>query len=277
MRSVETDRRFQGTLLQIAARWPTYLFGYGGGALAALLLIVSGAVRRDWAFIPIGVALLLVISYFFGAGVWAAYRRYDVRGQRPVDLFSHLGRMTPTTTFVHVGMGSRRTAQQLSRRLTSGRVLALDIYNPQQAPGAALARARLAVQPAPPDPRLRWLDGTIQLLPLPDRSTSVVTADGTFGALWQHGDRVLLAREIHRILRPEGWMVIAEPVRTQRNWLVRGTGALRLEPVSYWRQLFNSCGLHVVREHDVDGLVHYFVLERPAVGEMQQLTLDLGV
>ncbi|MDT8306262.1 MAG: class I SAM-dependent methyltransferase [Anaerolineae bacterium] len=274
---METNRRFQGTLLHIASRWPTYLFGYGGGAVVALLLIVAGAVRRDWGLIPFGAILLLVVAYFFGANVWAAYRRYDVRGQRPADLFYHLGHMTPTTTFVHVSMGVRRLPQQLNRRLTSGRVLALDLYNPQQAPGAALARARQATAPAQPDPRLRWMEGSIQLLPLPDRSTSLVTADGALGALWQHGDRLILMREIYRILRPEGWAILAEPVRTQTNWLVRGSGALRLEPVTYWRHLFDLCGFNVVREQDVDGLVHYFVVERPAVGEMQQLTLDLGV
>lgn len=274
---METDSRFQGTLLQIATRWPTYVFGYGGGALLGLLLIVAGAVRRDWGLIPFGAVLLLLATYFFGANVWAAYRRYDARGQRPPDLFFQLGHITATTTFVHLGMGIRRIPQQLSRRLTSGRVLALDVYNPQQAPRAALARARQTVKRVQADPRLRWMEGTIQLLPLPDRSTSLVTSDGALGTLWQRGDQLILMREIYRILRPEGWAVLAEPVRTQTNWLVRGTGALRLEPVSYWRHLFDVCGFNVVREHDVDGLVHYFVLERPAVGEMQQLTLDLGV
>jgi SAM-dependent methyltransferase len=274
---VETESRYQGTLLQIAARWPTYLLIYGGGALVALVLVVAGATRANWGFISIGAVILLVVAYFFGAGVWAAYHRYDVRGQRPADLFFQLGRMTATTHLVHVGHGVRRTPQQLGRRLTSGRIVALDVYNPQQAPGAALARARRAVTPAPPDPRLRWREGTIQLLPLPDRSTSLVTAEGTLGALWQHGDRVLLLREIYRILRPEGSAVLAEPVRTQTTWRVRGTGALRLEPVTYWRHLFAGCGFNLLREHDVDGLVTYFVVERPAVGEMQQLALDLGV
>jgi SAM-dependent methyltransferase len=274
---VETESRYQGTLTQIAARWPTYLFVYGGGALLGLFLVVTGAVRETWTLTLGGAGLLLTIAYFFAAGIWAAYRRYDVPGQRPVDLFFQLGRITATTHFVYVGLGVRRTPQQLSRRLTSGRVIALDVYNPQQAPGAALARARLAVAPVPPDPRLRWLEGSLQLLPLPDRSTSLVTMDGTVGALWQHGDRVLLLREIYRILRPEGWVVVAEPVRTQTTWLVHGTGTLRLEPTSYWRHLFRDAGFNLLREQAVEGLVHYFVLERPAVGEMQQLALDLGV
>jgi SAM-dependent methyltransferase len=274
---VENESRYQGTLIQIATRWPTYLFVYGGGALLGLFLIVSGALGESWSLVLAGAALLLAVAYFFAAGIWSAYRCYDVHGQRPADLFFQLGRITATTHFVHVGHGVRRTPQQLSRRLTSGRVIALDIYNPQQAPGAVLARARLAVAPAPADPRLRWLEGTIQLLPLPDRSTSLVTIDGALGALWQHGDRVLLLREVYRILRPEGWVVVAEPVRTRTVWLVRGTGALRLEAAIYWRRLFRDAGFNLLREQDVDGLVHYFVLERPAVGEMQQLALDLGV
>lgn len=261
----------------MAVRWPTFLFVYGGGALLGLFLIVNGALGQNWALLAVGAFLLLAATYFFAAAIWAAYRRYDVPGQRPVDLFFQLGRITATTQLVHVCLGVRDTPQQLSRRLTSGRVTALDIYNPQQAPGASLARARLAVTPAPPDPRLRWLEAAIQLLPLPDRSTSLVTMDGTLGALWQQGDRGLLLREIYRILRPKGLAVVAEPVRSRTNWLARGTGALRLEDASAWRRLFREAGFNLLREHDVDGLVHYFVLERPAVGEMQQLALDLGV
>jgi SAM-dependent methyltransferase len=275
--SVDADSRYQGTLTEVAARWPTYLLVYGGGALLALLLIVLGSSRALWAFVAFGLVLLIVVGYFLGARLWAAYQRYDVQGQRPVDLFFELGRITATTRFVHVGMGLRRTPQQMSRRLTSGRVTALDVYNPQEAPHGELARARYAVTPSGADPRLRWLEGTIKLFPLPDRSSSVVTIEEAAGALWQHGDRLLLLREVYRILRPEGRLVLAQPVRTQTTWLVYGTGAMRLEPAAYWRRLLVESGFNVLREKEVQGLVTYFLAERPAVGEMQQLALDLGV
>lgn len=274
---VEVESRYQGTLTEIAARWPDFLLRYGGGALLALLLIMLGGSRGLWGLVALGLLFLLAVAYFLGAGLWAAYRRYDVPGQRPVDLFFELGRITATTRFVHVGMGLRRTPQQMSRRLTSGRVTALDVYNPQQAPGAALARGRTAVTPAPADPRLHWLEATIQLFPLPDRSAALVTVDEAAGALWQHGDRLLLLREVYRILRPEGRLILAQPVRTQTAWLVRATGAMRLEPAVYWRRLLGEAGFNLLRETDVQGLVTYFVAERPATGEMQQLTLDLGV
>jgi SAM-dependent methyltransferase len=274
---VDAESRYQGTLTEIAARWPAYLLGYGGGALLALLLIVAGSSRDLWGLAAFGLLLLLLVAYFLGADLWAVYQRYDIPGRRPVDLFFELGRVTATTRFVHVSMGLRRTPQQMSRRLTSGRVTALDVYNPQEAPGSALARARFAVRPAPPDPRLRWLEATIKLFPLPDRCTSLVTIEEAAGALWQHGDRLLLLREVYRILRPEGRLLLAQPVRTRKAWLVAGTGAMRLEPAAYWRRLLDEAGFNLLREMDVSGLVTYFVAERPATGEMQQLMLDLGV
>jgi hypothetical protein len=41
--------------------------------------------------------------------------------------------------------------------------------------------------------------------------------------------------------------------------------------------LLDEAGFNLLREMDVSGLVTYFVAERPATGEMQQLMLDLGV
>jgi SAM-dependent methyltransferase len=274
---VEAESRYQGTLLEIAGRWPTYLMGYGGGALLALLLVVAGSSRGLWGIVAFGLLLLLIVAYFLAASLWAAYQRFDVPGQRPADLFFELGRIVATTRFVHVGLGLRRTPQLMSRRLTSGRVTALDVYNPQEAPGAALARARYAARPAPADPRLRWLEATIKLFPLPDRSAALVTIEEAAAALWQRGDRLLLLREVYRILRPEGRLILAQPVRTKTAWLVSPLGAMRLEPAVYWRRLLGEAGFNVLRETDVRGLATYFVAERPATGEMQQLMLDLGI
>jgi ubiquinone/menaquinone biosynthesis C-methylase UbiE len=276
---VKPESRFEGTQTYVSARWPVYLLGYGGGSVLALLLLGLSAQEGWWGAVLILLALLLLLLYFFGAAVWAAYQLYDVRGQRPADFFFELGRLGPTARFAHVGLGRRRTPVQLSRRLTGGQVTVIDVYNPQQAPDPALARARFPAGSAelPPDPRIQWREGQIDLLPLPDGSVPVVTVDRTLGQLWEHGDRLLLLREIRRILVPGGQLLLAEEARTRTALLTWGLPALRRPPLPYWEQLLSEAGFRLRQETDSRDLLQYLVAEKPYAGEMQQLTFDFGL
>jgi len=274
---VESRRRFQGTLRHIYEHWPTYLFLYGGGFSLVLIVVVTASGRGWWSVIALALATLLVLGYFFGASLWAAHQQYDRREQEPAHVLFRMGQLRPADDFVHVGLGRRNTAIRLSRRLMSGHLTVVDVYNPQLTPGRSLARARVNLLKVEADPRLTWLEGSIDLLPLPDHSTQAVTMNRVLSQLWQHGDRELLLGEIFRVLRPDGWLLLAEPVRTQTSWLVWGPAALRLQTLRYWQRLFQEAGFHLKKEETVHGLVHYFALKRPESGEMQQLTFDFGL
>lgn len=274
---MERDGRFQGTLHHIYAHWPAYLFLYGGGFALIIVVTMTAAERAWWAMVALALAALLVLGYFFGASLWAAHELYDRREQEPAQLLFRMGQLKPADEFVHVGLGRRRTAVRLSRRLMSGRLTVVDVYNPQLTPSRTLARARLTLQQLEPDPRLTWLEGNIELLPLPDHCTQVVTMNRVLSELWQHGDRMLLLEEVYRILRPGGRLLLIEPVRTQRSWLVWGPAALRLQPLPYWQRLFRKGGFNLKKEESLNGLAHCFALQRPEPGEMQQLTFDFGL
>ena len=236
------------------------------------------AAGRDWwAVVVLALAALVVLGYFFGASLWAAHEQYDRREQEPAHVFFRLGQLQPADDFVHVGLGRRHTAVRLSRRLMNGHVTVVDVYNPQLAPSRSLARARVMLQQVEADPRLTWLDGSIELLPLPDHSVRAVTMNRVLSELWQHGDRELLLEEAHRVLRPGGRLLLAEPARTQMSWLIWGPAAFRLQPLPYWHMLFQNARFDLQKEETEHGLVHYFVLRRPEPGEMQQLTFDFGL
>lgn len=274
---MDRDGRFQGTLRHIYEHWPRYLFLYGGGFALVIVATATAAERDWWAVVALAVAALLVLGYFFGASLWAAREQYDRREQEPAHVLFRMGQLGPADDFVHVGLGRRHTAVRLSRRLMSGHLTVVDVYNPQLMPARPLARARLALHRLDADPRLTWLEGSIDLLPLPDHSARAVTMNRVLSELWQHGDRVLLMSEIYRVLRPGGRLLLAEPVRTQTSWLVWGPAALRLQPLPYWQRLFQKAGFHLKKEETVHGLVHFFALQRPEPGEMQQLTFDFGL
>ena len=270
------ESRFEGTLRYVAAHWPAYLVGYGGSALLALLFALFAAGRNWWSFVLLALALLLVLGYFSIASLWTVYQQYDRRQNWTSHRLFELGQLQPTDDFVHVGLGLRATAIRLARRLTSGHLTVVDVYNPQLAPGRALARARRLSTPFA-DPRLTWLDGTIDLLPLPDNSAEAVTLSRTLGELWQRGDQQLLLQEIFRILAPGGRLLLAESVRSRRSFFLMGLTALRLQPPFYWRELLKTAGFRVEKEENVGELVHYYRAEKPLPGEMEQLTFDFGL
>lgn len=268
---------FSGTLRHVRAHWPGYLLLYGGGALLSLLVILLAARTRLWGIVLLALSALLVLIYFLAASLWAAHEMRDRRQNHPAQVLFKLGSIDRTDDFVHVGLGLRDVPVNLSRRLTRGRIRAVDVYNPQLAPSRTLAREREVVPASPPDPRLTWLEGSIDLLPLPDNGTPIVTISHTLHELWQDGDRRLLLQEVYRILKPGGSLLLAEPARTTLAYLVWGPGALRLEPPLYWRTLLQECGFRVSTEESVQDLFYCYRALKPLPGEVQQLTLDFGI
>jgi len=266
--------RFSGTIGTVYAHWPLYALAYGG-LIAALILIGVGA-RQGWlSLIPLGVALLLVQSYFLFASLWAAHQLYDINGIRPHHVLFDMGAIQDTETFVFIDLGTRRPAIELSRRLTTGRAIIVDVYNPQWTTSRALARRRAQRPPPPPDPRLTWRDGDVNLIPLPDHSVPAVILSQVLSEFWQHGDRLALLSEIYRILAPGGRLLLAERVRTQTNWLVTGPAALGLPTAGYWQNLLRQAGFRLQKERDLLGLIHCIRASKPTPAEARQLAFEL--
>lgn len=277
MAAVTKKGRFDGTIRYASARWPTYLTLFGGGSILAFVLIGLGAEGERWWLVVLGLVLLLLLAYFLTTSLWAAHELYDQRQSLPSQVIFQWGSIQPTSQLVYVGLGVRDTPLQLSRRMTRGHVQAIDVYNPQLTPSTSLARRRRLATPAPPDPRLSWLEGNINLLPLPDNSVHLVASSHTLVEFWQEGDRRLLLREMRRILRPGGFIILAEPVRTKTQLVMFGPAAWRLPTEDYWRALLQETGFQLVTEMNVGGYYTCFRAEKPFPGSVQQLSLDLGL
>jgi ubiquinone/menaquinone biosynthesis C-methylase UbiE len=92
---------------------------------------------------------------------------------------------------------------------------------------------------------------------------------------WQHGDRLALLKEAHRILAPDGRLLVAERVRTETNWLVMGPAALGLHGAGYWRNLLGQAGFRVQKEQQLLGLIHCIRANKPTPAEARQLAFEL--
>lgn len=245
--------RYSGTLRYIRTRWPTYLIGFGGGFLVCLGTMWISLQQGWFAFVNIALAGALVLTYFFGASLWAAHKLYD--GSDVVDALFELGSFSPEQVLVHIDLGLKWTGIALGHRLISGRVTVIDVYNPQMAPARWLSRAtHRAIRPDD-DPRIIWKSGSIDLLPLPDQSELAIVMSMTVTELWQEGDRICLLKEIYRILKPTGVLVMAERIRTPTSWMTLGPAAARLQAGAYWRGILLEVGFHISEELELDDML----------------------
>jgi len=269
------NRRFQGTAHHIYAQWPGYLLRYG--ILILALLMIGAGLVLDWQLL-VGLGLILIFGGFFLllAALWTAHKLYDADGLQVNDVLFNMSQAQPTDALAYIDLGLRQQAISLCRHLTTGQITVIDVYNPQLATAASLARARQQAPSALIDPRLDWYDGHINLLPMPDSSVTVVFLPQILSQFGQYGDRQILLREANRILKPNGRLLVAEQTSSALNRLHLNPGSARLEPAEYWIDLLAKAGFAVRRQEDLQGLVLCLRADKPSPFAGQQLPLDLS-
>lgn len=258
----------------ILAQWPRYVLLYGG-MIAALLVIGLSAARGWFSFVLLGLVVFLVCAFFLVMNLWAVLKVYGRNGIHPHHALFDLGHIQSHDKIVYLNLGSRQQPISLSHRLTTGHITVVDVYNPQWITPKAPTWQHRQINSVADDPRLTWIDGDIHLLPFPDSSANNVMLCEILSQFWQPGDRLILLKEIHRILQPKGQLLIAEKCRTTNTWLVNGPAAPQIPTQTYWEELISAAGFRIRKELNRDGLITCWRVGKPTLREARQLAFDL--
>lgn len=270
---IRQESRFQETLRAIKHQWPIFLSLYLGFVIS-LILIALSLMQQWFAFIPFLLALMIIIALHFMTRLWATYLLYDDNGLRPHHFLFDLGRIKENDTLVLIDHGYRRWGLDLARRLTVGKIIIVDIYNPQWMPSQMLVRQRRHRPTAVPDPRITWKDSQMGLLPLPDQSVSYVLVCQVVSELWQYGDQRTLFKEIYRILKPNGYLLLSERIFTKTNAsLIDG---IFFKSSHYWQRLIRESGFRLQREENLMDIIHCYRAVKPTPFEAKQMALELN-
>lgn len=273
-REPSREPRYAGTLNTVYARWPFFAALYGG--IVAALVIIGVSAEKGWiGLIPLSLAIIIALAFFFLASLWSIHLQYDRDGFNTHHILFEMGHIQADDMFVYVDLGLRRRAIAIAHRLTTGAAIVIDVYNPQLNPKRALTRYRSRMTSPPPDPRLIWRNGRSDMLPLPDKSVTAVFLCQVLSEFWQEGDRLQLLQEVHRVLSENGRLLLAEQMRTPTAWLLQGPAALALAPVEEWRALLQKAGFRIHTEKDLQGIIHCIRADKPTYTEAQQLTLNI--
>ncbi len=269
----ESDR-YRSTALLMYAQWPGYLLRYGG-LILAFVMIAAGLILGWQMLTAIGIILLTAVFFLMVAALWTANRLFVADSEQVNELLFAMSQAQATDYLANIDFGLRQQAMQLSRKLTTGKITVIDVYNPQLTTDSSLARARRLAPPAKKDPRLTWYDGQFNLLPLPDGSVEAVFMFQILSEFNQEGDRQALLREVQRILKPNGRLLVAEKTASWLNWLLAGTSTAGLQPVEYWRNLLTQAGFDILRQEEIQGLINCLRADKPSPYAGKQLPLQL--
>lgn len=271
---MSTKPKFRRTTRYIRTHWPAFVGLYL--ALVAGVLLIGLSLAFDWySFIPFSLAIMLVVAYFLVAYVYVAYRLNDPPGGTATEFLIDLAQLQAHHRVVCIDLGLKATAVTIAQHLTTGQVTVIDIYNPQSNIGGALRRARGRALRPPPDPRLNWIDGNIQLLPLPDRSTGAVFMNQILSEFWIPEEREQLLAEVRRILIPEGRLLVAERVRSLANPALTGIVTYPLPTEKEWLGALTKAGFILRRQENAGGVVYCVRVDRPSPTSGKQMLLDL--
>ncbi|MFN2304140.1 MAG: class I SAM-dependent methyltransferase [Anaerolineales bacterium] len=248
-----------------------------GGLAISLIIFILGIIRDVTLATTLGFFGIILFAFLLALIVTTSVAPRQSRSIESVEFLYNLSQTRSSDNLATIDLGRRWPAITLSHHLTSGRMVVVNIYNPQLMPARSLMRSQQHHYPViPSDPRLFWYDSNLDLLPLPDRSVSAVFLYFVLSEIAEKGDQITLLNEITRTLEPGGRLLIAEFANTILNRLRSSLGLLQVRPYEYWGDLLEDTGYKFQRSQTMKGNIIYIRADKlpPYVGSQMSLDLD---
>lgn len=245
------------------------------GILAALSVTYLGLLRDSLPLSVIGGALLVLFTVLLALLLARRESTDKEIGMQTMEQLHNMSQVRSSDSIAAVDWGLRWPAIALSKHLTSGRIMVIDIYNPQLMPAQTLRRQRAQAPPTLNDPRISWYDSSLDLLPLPNNSVRAVFLYHVLSTFAQRGDQQALLAEIMRILEPDGRLLVAEGSESITNRLASGLRSAN--PSDDWRMLLEKSGFEYRQYLTIQGNILLLRADKPGLHAGKQMKLNLGL
>jgi SAM-dependent methyltransferase len=243
-----TRGRFQGVGQIAAYHWRAY-------AAAAVSMAAALVLPAPWR--SVALAMALPGALWACASLAVSYYVYDWSAIYRLDWIERSLLRTPRR-WVNIHAGLDETSLALAGLFPRAAGEILDIYDPVEMTEPSIERARRLVGAQPAASPAKW-----RALPL--RSQAIDAAFVIFAAheLRSTEARVQFFREVRRILRIGGELVLVEHLRDWRNFLAFGPGFFHFLPERAWRLAADAAGFKLRLRFPLTPFVRVFVLRRP--------------
>ncbi|GAB3586965.1 hypothetical protein GCM10027345_37220 [Hymenobacter daeguensis] len=228
--------------------WHFYAIALGAALALGAVSVVLPAYRTA-ALLGLGLGLLPVfVSLAVTAYVYDFSTLYGLKWL-PGPTSAHPGILT-------INAGFDEISAVLQHRYAPGQLLPVDFYNPVRHTEASIQRARRAY---PPYPGTLPVD-TARPLPLADAAFDLTFAFLAAHEIRNAAERAAFFRELRRVTRPGGTIIVTEHLRDTANFMAYNIGFLHFHARRAWLETFQAAGLQVAQEIRITPFVTTFLL-----------------
>jgi SAM-dependent methyltransferase len=246
--------RFDGVLKILRFNWPQYVAGAGVVAFAAA--IVTAITLPAWLDV-LAWAGVCVAAFWLIASLAVSFYVYDLS---PLYRWSWISEILPEAParWVNIHMGLDDSTAALRRLFPSSAGRSFDAFDEREMSEPSIHRARRLAMNSEPAERVSF-----SLLPL-----AAVSCDAVFLILSAHELRYRRSqeqffREVSRIVRPGGTVLLVEHLRDGWNFLAFGPSFIHFWPARRWASLASGVGLKIEKRRRITPFVAVFVLRKP--------------
>jgi ubiquinone/menaquinone biosynthesis C-methylase UbiE len=161
-----------------------------------------------------------------------------------------------------VGSGTGRTAVQIAKRLTTGKLVGIDIWDTMELGGNSPERAYTNAEIEGVKAKVEFKFGNVLEIPFDNNVFDIVTCSSVLNNLPGEKNRTKALKEIFRVLKPGGKCMLLEPLRNLRTFCAFTPFAVfQLGKKEHWENYAETAGFSKVRFHDEKG-IGIFILEK---------------
>jgi len=253
MDSVSSRRKpLQGLRNIIRFNWHFYALAFG---LALAVGVAAALLPAPLSYVGwVGLGLIVaptLISLAVSTYVYDYAGLYEL-GWLPARIAPE-----PGIKLLTISAGFDEITPLLAQSWPADQLLAVDFYDPTRHTEVSIKRARQAYPPVPGTQRV-----STNGLPLSPHSADYALAFLAAHEVRDPAERAAFFREIGRVLKPTGEIIVVEHLRDTANFLAYTIGFFHFHSRRAWLATFRAAGLQVAQEIKITPFLTAFILRK---------------
>ncbi len=245
---------FQGVWNIVRFNWHFYVLSFGA---LLILFLFSNYTNSTFKFYLFIVSLIIFLPTFISLSI--SYYVYDLSGLYKLNWITDFID-TKRNIIFNINAGFDETSILLKNKFPNSELFVFDFYDPKKHTEVSIKRARKAYTLFPNTKSV-----TTTNLPTIDNSADKIFVIFAAHEIRNEQERLEFFKELKRVLKPTGEILITEHLRDTPNFLAYNIGFLHFYSKKTWLQTFQLAELTLKSEQKITPFISTYTLTKYGV------------